>query len=738
MVILRHVCYLAYVRLKALLIIVFVGFSFVSSAAQFVLRIQADPAIRQNPISANALADFSVLLDSACHCLDAQADVPAVILQIQAPPAGSDTQPTAFAQGRNYPYFHYPDHGFTWLQSSTPLTQTHTETLRLTASSAQGIANGLYALLQEKLGFKFIHARQTIIPQLREWPLAGEWTWRGKPKFDKKGFHLHTMHPLELTEALHDPTFPGGLAMVEEYILWLARNGQNYFEFSLMEGVDNELDTWVAYAAQFTRYAHDRGILCGLDLSIHMIQQKSYQLAQFPPGDFRPYEQQIGSRIRRLMRANWDFINLEFALAEFVGGLENLRNRLRDAVIAEMAHYPQTKLIGRQHVVKPEDEVGGSHGNASLNVPSDPRMGILVHTVMCYALTDSHAPVYELENFSHLLAMLEAQNQLRETWFYPESAYWVTFDNSIPLLLLPYLNARYRDIQTCAAMGIPGHVTFSSGWEWGYWLVDWSIARWSWDYETNDGMIKHLPGPMGGPYQYLQSFFPDPNAAAQVATIADLQQTWLIDHNLLRWLCPSNPTDELPMPMNKQFQPRGFANLGDLRDVAEQHPERLSELPIDSLQRYAADCEQLAVGLHWASAFESTPSQLGTQLEWELADALLITALRARHSAQLMEAAQRYAAAHNSMAALRAGLATAAQTRAEALEIVRRQEARYRYPVAQLAGRYHSHTSYDFGYLYTVHNLHFWAREEQQMLKGRHGPFFWNIYDLGKIAGVRN
>jgi hypothetical protein len=334
------------------------------------LRVQVQPYAGHAaaPIVAHALADVVQLLDSACHCIvDTDAEV---VIVIAAPPMGGDTLPTRFAQGREYPYFHYPDHGFTWTQRS----QAARSTLTLQAPSAQGLANGLYALLQEKLGFQFIHARQTIYPVLQQWPLTGDWEWSGRPKFDKKGFHLHTMHPLELTEPLHNPDFPGGLAMVQEYILWLARNGQNYFEFSLMEGVDHDLDRWVAHAAQFTQYAHERGILCGLDLSIHMVQQKSYQLVQFPPGDFRAYETQIRSRLRRLMHANWDFINLEFALAEFVGGLENLRNRLRDAVIAELAHYPQTKLIGRQHVVKPEDEVGGSHGTQSLNVPSDPRL----------------------------------------------------------------------------------------------------------------------------------------------------------------------------------------------------------------------------------------------------------------------------------------------------------------------------------------------------------------------------
>jgi hypothetical protein len=80
----------------------------------------------------------------------------------------------------------------------------------------------------------------------------------------------------------------------------------------------------------------------------------------------------------------------------------------------------------------------------------------------------------------------------------------------------------------------------------------------------------------------------------------------------------------------------------------------------------------------------------------------------------------------------------AANDRLAAVQLVRQQEARYRYPLALLAGKYRSYTAYDFGYLYTVHDLHFWEREEQQNLKGRHGPFFRNIYDLAKIAGLRN
>lgn len=695
-----------------------------------------DPALSASPIAQNALNDFKALLDSACHCV-VEEEGANVRIMLMAPTASADAH-TTFSLGRDYPYFHYPEHGFTW-QSQARASQT---LLTLAAPSPQGIANGLYALLQEKLGFKFVHARQTLYPRLRQWPLAGDWEWTGRPRFDKKGFHLHTMHPLELTQPLHDPDFPGGRELIQEYLRWLARNGQNYFEFSLMEGVDTDLERWASHAAEFTHYAHDRGILCGLDISIHMVQQKSYQIVRFPPKDLRSFKQQVRSRLRTLMQAHWDFINLEFALAEFVGGLEGLRSRLRDAVIAEMAHYPQTKLIGRQHVVKPEDEVGGSHGKESLNVPDDPRMGILVHTVMCYALTDTYVPVYELHDFEHLHQMLMDQNAVRETWYYPESAYWVTFDNSIPLLLLPYLDARYRDIHTCEALGIPGHVTFSSGWEWGYWLMDWSIARWSWDYSAFTSGVPSV-GPLQGPYQYLSEIFPGPSSAENVIAIAQLQKEVLIRRNLIRWLCPSNPTDELPPPMNKQFQPRGFVNLGDLGKVYKRSPEKLVDLPIDSLRHYGDQVRGLLQAERSARSSIMDTSQEATRLTGELMDALDITAYRAYHSALLMQVAK-MKMPHPEMGKKERSknveklLMEAASTREIALSIVQRQEARYRYPVSLLASRYPSYTAYDFGYLYTVHNLHFWEREERQVLQGRHGPFFMNVYDLAKIAGLKD
>jgi hypothetical protein len=103
---------------------------------------------------------------------------------------------------------------------------------------------------------------------------------------------------------------------------------------------------------------------------------------------------------------------------------------------------------------------------------------------------------------------LLAEHQKRETWYYPESAYWITFDVSVPMLLLPYLKARLTDIDSCAAHHIPGHLTFSSGWEWGYWLVDWSIARWSWQHTFNGEKQYRFPE------MYAQELLPDKGTQA--------------------------------------------------------------------------------------------------------------------------------------------------------------------------------------------------------------------------------
>ncbi|HYC27186.1 MAG TPA: hypothetical protein VEB42_00200, partial [Chitinophagaceae bacterium] len=101
--------------------------------------------------------------------------------------------------------------GFSWIGEKTETSYR----MHLDAASAKGISNGLYGLLQDKLGFSFYHPRNMIVPEITAWPLQENFEWKAEPRFNKMGFHIHTMHPLELTQPLLDHTFPNGEEMIK-------------------------------------------------------------------------------------------------------------------------------------------------------------------------------------------------------------------------------------------------------------------------------------------------------------------------------------------------------------------------------------------------------------------------------------------------------------------------------------------------------------------------------------------
>lgn len=680
----------------------------------------------QPPVLENAIADVQDLLSTACNCNVVRNDPSAQIhLVIMEPRYPSQAEPIDFSKGRPYPYFKIPDHQYTW-ESKPNDTQTH---LTLKSPSYEGLANGLYGLLQEKLGFYFIHPRETVYPCFQEWPLNSTFEFQGIPRFDKKGFHLHTQHPTELTEALHDPSSIDGQEMIREYILWLARNQQNFFEFCLLETV--EIENWIPYATSFVNYAHERGVLCSVDLSLHMIQQHAFKLVEFPPKNFQRFEKQIDHRLDLLLSAGFDFINMEFSIAEFVGGFEKLRHRLRKYIVQKINSHPGVKLIGRTHVVKPEDEIGGKKKAKEVAI-SDPERGNLIHTVMCYSLTDSSAPVYELENFAHLKDLLASENKVRETWYYPESAYWITFDNSIPMFLLPYLTARYEDIQTVQQMGIPGHITFSSGWEWGYWLIDWSIARWSWEFRENG--TTQAQGPLMG----IEDLFPGREIKNRFLNLLEIENHYLIKRNTLRLLCPHSFSDGLPMGLNKQFQPR-----------PEVYQEELAKSPghrSDSIVlEWIGELYNLYNAMKPHSEALKTIPETVPAYNYEGRRALLLRELYLSCAVFVNYIEHRY----HTFNAFRQGMSNkgkdlsphlenAENVRARSQVMVDEMELKYRYLVSLIGRRHKSFTSYPYGYLYPVSSLHFWRRHEEQLrLWEFNDPFMMNIYDPARIAGFK-
>ncbi len=700
-----------FIRCPGLLLLVF------STTLQAEISISVNPptALLQQPVTSHAISDAQQLLSNACQCKVSQNNANAAIqinfeLPTQKPFAGIQN-----TIRNDIPYFDYPNTEFKW-KSRQDGQQI---TLRLSSPSYEGIASGMYALLQEKIGFRFYHPRETVIPTIDVWPLSANWEWQANPRFVKRGFHIHTMHPLELTEPLLDEDYPKGDEIVREYINWLVRNGQNYFEFNLLNSV--ALERWRPYAKKWVDYGHDRGVIMGLDISLNMIQQKAYQLYVKKPKSFKSKEKQIISNLNQLKIVGFDVFNIELSSTEYTSGNSSKRYQLVDKIL-EWARENDKKIMGRAHIVKKGDAVLNYSGATSKSKDSD--RGVMIHTVMFYGLHEDKAPCYGNENLKHMHTLMKQEQQQRETWYFPESAYWVSFDNSVPMTLLPYLSSRHKDIEITEQAGIEGHLTFSSGWEWGYWLFDWSIARWSWDYQEP-----------AHPTDAIHHLFEHKGIQQSLKQLHDLQDHYFKEKELIRYLAAQSVMDEVPKSLSREFQPRPHWRYDYLfRNASKAELNELTEKAIGPLGDFIEA---------YGAVLKDFRQQINGQqpLLEELYDGLEITLLRAKHRKACLESikARRLARieGQKSDKTYLDLLKTATTARQEALLIVHKREAAYRYNVKELSTKRKGHTAYHFGYLFPVHKLHFWEREEEQIKENKWGFLYKNIWNIGRIIGVK-
>jgi len=617
-----------------------------------------------------------------------------------------------------------PDNSYCWRSTR----RGGVITLKLAASTPEGVANGLYALLQEKLALRFIHPRQTLYPSYRSWPLASAFTFAGAPRFPVRGFHIHTLHPVELTGPLMNPALDGGLDAVKEYIDWLARNGQNTMQFFLLREIDRE--GWIGHAARIVEYAHQRGVRCGVEISLSMLQQQAFQsLALLRP--YPSYCRQVDATLAWLFRVHWDFITLEPTMGEHLPFLGRLLPDVQRHLEREVALRYGSRLMFATHVI-PSDR------GEKVRRPLEPTSGILIHTVMCYSVSEPRAPVYGNVNQCFMLDAAREEIHRRETWYWPESSYWVGFDSSVPLLLLPYLDSRWNDLDLMARLGAAGHLTFTSGWEWGYWLMDWSIAHWSWRFSDN-GRPRG-----GGPLAPLDSLLPDQRLHGLWGEALRLQNHYLKERDLMRYLAALTPFSELPHPFDRPFQPEpGFRYSWLLNDAPDGEVQAVLTGPVADMEAYGRAMTALAARID--SRLAQLEAAQGRRLSdplrvaRELNRGLQVTALRARHRALTLRAlVAKRRGVGKSPGRAEGFLASAAAARMEALVLVARQESGYRYPLDRIARRTASPTAYPFGYLYPASRLFFWEREEEQVRRERFDAFFMNLWDFRRTLGLES
>lgn len=570
----------------------------------------------------------------------------------------------------------------------------------LTAPDTLSAVAGVYILLEEKHGLTFVHPKETVVsPHLRTWQ-----TLEASPRFKWRGFHLHTQHPIELTEALHDPAFPDGEQLVKAYIDWLIRNRQNYFEFCLLRTVD--LERWQPYFSRIVRYAQERGVVVGLDISLRMQQQRAFQLIP----RWRPKAKMLRKNLGILSNTGISRINVDLNAAEFVG---KSWGGWIDSLIIH-AKRLGLHVMTRQHVVPPDAYAVGDFHPSTL--PSE--ITLCVHSVMCYSLRDSIAPVYRCKNFSHLYESILNERQRRPVWYYPETAYWVSFDNTVPVWLLSYLRSRLEDILTVENL-VEGHLTFSSGWDVGYWLFDWSVARWSWKYEYDSAL--YIPSPAEG---MIRLFGGD---TAHWEHIVRYQDSLLVGKDILSYITPTTAIDEIGWRWLPAFQPRLPVPPWKIyRKPTKYRPYLTPALTgmQDALQKYPI----------WPKA---APKEGDIQrLYDELNTAWNLTHLRIEFRYHWLQALSSGKAARKLHIDTLRALLPSAEKLIVQLPIRYPHTVQERVCRAQKTGCPHPHPSYRYGYLYPAVSLHFWRREMGQVRRGRWGVLYRNIWDIPRITGL--
>lgn len=607
-----------------------------------------------------------------------------------------------------------------------------------------------YAAL-EQIGYGFLHPLAPTIPTKLTAPM--DFSRSEKPFLPVRGIHLHTMHPTELTHVLQG-WGPRGIndaagweSLVPEwtmYMEWLLANKQNLVQWVLLEA-----DDWADFSrsavrqkrfAKLNAIADAWGIQTAADAPLSMEQQHAFRLV----GDATTFDERIANirkNIDWLAGAGFDGLSSENGTSEFTH--EDPETML--AYMNTMTAYAsdtygmpcniKIHTSTGQHVSGYVDPVSGGELNINfLPYYADPRLGVMPHTVQHYGVDDP-APTYGNEDFSRIYAYAKAEAGLRQVLWYPETAYWVSFDVDVPLFLPLYAERRLADLRKFASdnAAIDGQVIFSSGWEWGYWLNDVIAARAAWNphpavKDDLDAYALSLHEALGSAGESREEL------VNQLVSISKHQRDILI-YGKYKGFSPLTVVRK-----NGQAYVQGTETWDDVSDIANDYglsilgrtqPDHLGlvsmKTPIGTKNEYETVKPLLAetrkVFADDATRLEKVPAT--TDWVAELQQAMRVTALRAEQVAALYT----YVDEGNDK-----DLVQAQRALNKAATIVHDRELVYRTDPDRIAGWGVNPTVYRYGYLWTARSMVYWWRDEGKAVERPYSPCYLNFQDPLEIA----
>ena len=538
--------------------------------------------------------------------------------------ASTSEEAFEFAGGRP------PDHGYRLKRIDAD--QRHL--FVIAGADADALRAGTDAFLEE-LGVRFFHPKQEFVPTLGGAKLPRALGVARSPAYRDRGLQPHTLHPIEYFKAFMEPG-EANLADARAFIDWLAKTGQTRLQFPLLASVPFE--PWKAHVAALLDHAHARGVKVAPVVQVwagsslqnnFVLMQKATDLPESSHG-----------QIDKLFALPWD--GLELALGEFSGADPEAILRVLNHVVDYVATARPGVEVGVQNHVGNYDNLWVDfRGQRTFfyHVPgsADPRLGASVHTLSFFDLYREWA-TYAHHDFHIQRDFLLQQLDKRRVWYFPESAYWINADIDVPLFLPRTTYARWLDMSRLRddvrQQGLPpldGHLTFTSGHEWNYWLTDYLVAHQTWNPDVSFqellGRYAAVYGPCATDVQGLLEAF------------TALQNDVLSDRKLAGHVQVEDLIVDLGYLAGLETHPRR-APFESLLTMSPEGKATFASAVIDPLDafadRTAPITDALRAGCRGADALLRP---------WcdELLDGIEITGLRTRHAARLYRAALEYA-----------------------------------------------------------------------------------------------
>ncbi len=550
--------------------------------------------------------------------------------------------------------------------------------LRVRAGDALGAQYGLAHAL-ELGGFRFHHPYDPQGPETFDLPATSDaYGVRQEPEMDRRGLHLHTLHPIEGLYDFWMPGEPDAELRARQVLDFVVKNRGNHLQWVGLEDIQGPSvhEAWAAHTGAILDAAHARGVTCGVGIQLFGASnlQLALDLIDQPQGDLRAQLEQRWSLVTSLP---FDVYNLSFGeFSDFEPDFFIEAIDLAFEVLQEQA--PDAELTTLIHV---GDDLRVTYEGEEtiyylLAKHADPAITPWVHTVMYFDLFEDAQGAYHHEEFDlHRAYILEKLDAGEPVAYFPESAYWIAMDDSVPTYLPIYIRSRWLDMVELRAQAqtpLLDHTLFSTGWEWGYWQNDVMTLRMNWELPQDYGaLLVEVLGEEHGQVVY---------------EAAELQHSLLIEGPLAAWLSSRDAAMEVGYSLDIVSQPRR-------PDVDDWSTAPEIDAVLDALDRSEVEHAGLAARL--------TGEDRWTQ---ETRDGLEIDSLRSAYVADLVRAV------------IETGdFAPAEAHLAQARVVIDRRHAALHDPQPQrLIEHGDNPTLYDYGYLLRAEQLCFWERELTQ------------------------